>query len=122
MDVPVVEREIASAYSLDELNDVGVAVHDWWFDIDDAVANEAGVVTLRLAPSVVGLRNGIAPTRRLKIHHVLDVIIEDPHKVGIYDVEEMSYDERSRRLTLLGGVPVTVSFLVSSLHVSVVGQ
>ncbi len=113
---------VASTRSPDGLRHVAAVVHDWWFHVDDVVIDKRSVVTLRLAPFVKALRDGAGPFRTLRIRGVLQAIVEDSQHVGIYDVEELIYDERARRLVLSGGVPVTVSFVVAGLDADVIGD
>ena len=119
LDIQMAEREIAWTYSSDGLPAVAAAVHDWWFDIGDAVVDNRGVVTLHLAQSTRALRDGIRPLRVLRIGDVREVNIDDTERVGIYDIEELAFDERASQLLLLGGVPVKVSFAIGELDLSV---
>jgi hypothetical protein len=55
----------------------------------------------------------------LRIREVVSVEQKDPNRVGSYDFRDLRFDERTRTLTVLTGIPLTLSLQVKGLDVSV---
>lgn len=105
-------------------------IHDCAFDLDALVFEEkTGQVTVPFElprEDLASVRRDLFVVRELSIpvvpallaiKNVVDVIIDDTEAVGIYDFNELRWDEHRSELSITTGVPLRLCFKVSRLEI-----
>lgn len=94
-------------------------IHDRWFDADRVHRDGNGVVEIRMERSAREVTDPRGRGRILRIQQVALIETYDDASVGLYDVEELSYESDPDRLVLTGNIPIKIVFFVSAISVSV---
>lgn len=106
-----------SATSPEELHRVVDALHDTWFDLDGLDFNrEQGRVTLQFWKSPRHAGHG-KPDAECVISGVREVAVKDTERVGLYDLNEITYQAGALRIKT--GVPLDMTLLVERVDVVV---
>ena len=112
---------MADAVALGQLAD---ELHDRWFHGDQLEWKDVDATLSLPFTDRWQLREGwrIAPPESqfdqlLIVQNVLSWQVFDQAKIGFYDLDDLTFDERSRELTLHSGFPYRLVARVSSLSV-----
>lgn len=102
-------------------------VHDWALDVDglaQQLSQEpvAGSISLVLAPTTGDFFSRINMDRvaegvTLVVQDVLGVILKDTAQIGIYDINEILFDEADKVVHVVSSVPLTLDIKVSTLAI-----
>lgn len=112
-------ERLATATGSAEIDDLQVFIHDWCFDVDALASAAQGTVDLLLQPSAAELQHPGKKGRLLRIENVITMTITDSEQISIYPILDLSVVGQNK-LVLTGVVPLTIEFIVSSIHVTVV--
>lgn len=96
----------------DDLRLVADLIHDCWFDLEAIVATDSQLVI-----PLERQRGRTHVKSRLTLEHVARHTITDSERVGRYDFNKFTYDEASRALRLLTGIPLEFIVTVDKLSV-----
>jgi hypothetical protein len=107
-------------------------IHDTWFELDRVRFEEAArrlvIPFEREMYEEARLVRRFGPLKRieipielllLSIHHVLSHTIEDSEGVGRYDLNSIAYDESSRIVRVVTGIPLGIRAEVTRFELSV---
>ncbi|HAM36057.1 MAG TPA: hypothetical protein DCP85_09060 [Elusimicrobia bacterium] len=94
-------------------------VHDKWFDLDKLKTVMArGIVNIPVARKQGDLSENSGHKALLSIHNVTKLEIDDPERVGFYDINEIDFDRVSGCIKITGGIPSEIRIFVEKFHMS----
>ncbi|PIQ86895.1 MAG: hypothetical protein COV74_02955 [Candidatus Omnitrophica bacterium CG11_big_fil_rev_8_21_14_0_20_45_26] len=112
-----------------ELNYIHELIHDQWFNVDQVTFHkETSKLLIKLAERNGKRRRGnlsriinslsrksksAVCERNLTIHYVNDYHIKDSEKVGLYDINQIKYDQNKSHLSITTGIPLEFTVTVS---------
>lgn len=115
--------ELITVTSTRDLNELANFVHDLWFDLE-LVQQQLYARTIKLVftERPPGFRTETERWRKqptvctLHVHDVISVQLVDTEGVQFYDVNRVKFDERTRVLDILTGIPLSLAFCLNKLN------
>ena len=111
---------IVNVTSADGIHAIVDELHDWWFDAD-AIEFDRERNTIRIPFRREPWRSGSEPAdAALIVRGAISLGLDDTEKIRFYDLNTISYDERTRSLVLTGAIPIVVTIGVERIDLSAV--
>lgn len=106
---------ITNATQIDDLLDL---VHDYWFNIEKvSLDRESKSVTIQTEPYRRALEQSSASGITVTVKNVDGLIIKDTEHVRDYDINEITFDQATRTIMIMGGIPIEIILRVSALEI-----
>jgi hypothetical protein len=126
----VAVRSVARAASREELLELGAAVHDLWFSLEQVARDSNGrtvVIPLERAESKPGrsgwrsVVRGKEPAAVLTVRRVRGLSIDDEAEVDEYEVDRIDVETRNSAMTITleATIPLSLAFEVDEIDVAV---
>lgn len=101
-----------------QLEEIGQAMHDYWFDVDAMVYSKEAKTVKICFYTDSKKREGLL----LTVNNVLACLINDTEQIGMYDLNHFEYDEKHGELRFITCIPLGLTLRVSSLAITVDGS
>lgn len=124
-----------SVFSINDPNqipDIVKLIHDCFFSLDDITFDSINLVysikftrqdykKSSLLWKLWFLKKWQIPSIEsiFKIHHVESYSVKDPTRVGKYNFIDLEYDQGSRRIKIITGIPINIELIVTKFEVAV---
>lgn len=113
------------AEATEQIHLINDAIHDWVFDVEEIQFDpQEATLRIRFVPEEVytefqksGKCEGLPVGRQLVlfVKNVLDYKISDTEKIRYYDLNIVSYDQKTKVLQIIGCIPFKIQVHVSDL-------
>lgn len=103
------------AHSIDELNGLTSALHDWWVDVS-ALTIEGRTATLFLHERGHSASRA-APSKKLMVGCVDRAEVDDEQRIGFYDINRIIGTSDPLTIVVEFNIPTTCRFVVDKVDV-----
>lgn len=109
-------RTFADPFDLDSFHEL---LHDRWMDID-ALTHDSRDLTVPFASRDIWRASRAIIDSTLTIHHVQRYELVDTEEVGLYNLNELTYEPGSGLIRITTGIPLELTAVVEQFEVTVV--